>query len=215
MLKWLAQMPRQTDHDARRRRIAEALWRVATSQGLDAVSLRHVATEAGVSMGQVQHYFRTKDEMLGFALDAISERVAERIGRRVTALAGAAEPGALVRAMLVELLPLDEDRRLEAYVGFAFLTRAVVRPDIAEGLRRQHRQLREFVAEQIRAARPAGATAADLDPGPEAVALLALVDGLSALVLADAGAQAAALAAFDGHLRRLFPAARAQSASES
>jgi AcrR family transcriptional regulator len=206
-------MPRQTDHDARRRRIAEALWRVATSQGLDAVSLRHVATEAGVSMGQVQHYFRTKDEMLGFALDAISERVAERIGRRVTALAGAAKPDALVRAILVEMLPLDEDRRLEAYVGFAFLTRAVVQPTIAEGLRRQHRQLREFVAEQIRAARPAGA--ADVDPNPEAVALLALVDGISALLLADAGAQAAALAAFDGHLRRLFPAARAQSASES
>src|ERR1700738_4830412 len=29
----------------------------------DAVSLRHVATEAGVSTGMVQHYFRTQDEM--------------------------------------------------------------------------------------------------------------------------------------------------------
>jgi len=208
-------MPRLADHDARRRRIAEALWRVATSNGLDAVSLRHVAAEAGVSMGHVQHYFRTKDEMLGFALDAISERVAERIGRRVTALADAADPGARVRALLVELLPLDEDRRLEAYVGFAFLTRAVVQPGIADSLRRQYRLLQEFVAEQIRAGQRAGTTTADLDPDREAVTLLALVDGLAAHCLADVDAKAAALAAFDGHLRRLFPTAAAQSAPES
>ncbi|HZV50002.1 MAG TPA: hypothetical protein VFD49_09580 [Candidatus Dormibacteraeota bacterium] len=42
--------------------------------------------------------------------------------------------------------------------------------------------------------------------------LLALVNGLSALVLADRGAQAAALAAFDGRLRRLFSAAWPRSA---
>src|SRR5256885_2732805 len=111
-------MPRRTDHDARRRRIAEALLRLAGRDGLDAVSLRHVAAEAAVSMGQVQHYFATKGEMLRFALDVVSERVADRIGRRVAALTddGRDDPYTLVRTMLAELLPLDEERRLEAYV---------------------------------------------------------------------------------------------------
>jgi AcrR family transcriptional regulator len=204
-------MPRRTDHDARRRRIAEALLRLAGRDGLDAVSLRHVAAEAGVSMGQVQHYFATKDQMLGFALDVVSERVAERIGQRVAALPDGGDPHSLVRAILVELLPLDEGRRLEAYVGFAFLARAVAQPGIADGLRRQHRQLREFVAGQIAAGR--SVPGPDLDPDREAVALLALVDGLAAHVLADESAQPAALAAFDGHLRRLFR--EDQSASES
>jgi AcrR family transcriptional regulator len=200
-------VPRRTDHDARRRRIAEALWRVAADQGLDAVSLRHVAAEARVSMGQVQHYFRTKDEMLRFAVDAISERVAERIELRVAALTddGRGSPRTVIRAILVELLPLDEARRLEASVGFAFLTRAAVQPGIATGLREQYRQLREFVAGHIRDGQRAGTTPAGVDPDQEAVALLALVDGLSAHVLADDQAQAAALAAFDGQLRRLFP----------
>src|SRR2546430_8022810 len=168
-------MPRRTDHDARRRRIAEALLRLAGRDGLDAVSLRHGAAEAGVSMGQVQHYFATKDQMLGFALDVVSERVADRIGRQVAALPDGSGPHSLVRAILVELLPLDEGRRLEAYVGFAFLARTAAQPGIADGLRRQYRQLREFVAGQIAAGR--SVPGPDLDPDREAVALLALVDG--------------------------------------
>ena len=67
-------MPKQVDHQARRQEIADAVLRLAASQGLDAVTLRHVAAEAGVSMGRVQHYFATKDEMLLFAFQVISER---------------------------------------------------------------------------------------------------------------------------------------------
>ena len=158
---------------------------------------------------QVQHYFRSKDEMLRFALDAISERVAERIGRQVASLTDASrsDPYTLVRAILVELLPLDEARRLEGYVGFTFLTGAVVHPGIADGFRKQYLQLPEFVAAQIRAGQQRGTAAAELDPEREAVILLALVDGLGAHVLADDHSQSAALAAFDGHLRRLFPLA--------
>ena len=157
-------------------------------------------------MGQVQHYFRTKDEMLRFALDAISERVAERIGQRVARLTdeGRGDPLALVRAVLLELLPLDEDRRLEAYVGFAFLTRATVQPAIAAGLREQYRQLHDFVARRIRDGQRAGRTSPELDPDRETVVLLALVDGLAAHVLVEDEARTPALAAFDGHLRRLF-----------
>jgi AcrR family transcriptional regulator len=55
------------DREERRSRIAEAILRIAASRGLDEVSLRDVAAEAGVSMGQVQHYFSTKREMLMFA----------------------------------------------------------------------------------------------------------------------------------------------------
>ena len=48
-------MPRKVDHDERRRHIVGALLRIAGTQGLDAVSMREVAQEAGVSLGAVQH----------------------------------------------------------------------------------------------------------------------------------------------------------------
>ncbi|GLZ37289.1 TetR/AcrR family transcriptional regulator [Actinokineospora sp. NBRC 105648] len=127
-------MPKQVDHAQRRRTIAEALWRIVVERGIEAVSLRHVAEEAGVSMGMVQHYFTGKDELLLFALRAMTERVGSRIG---TALRDAdpADSRAQVRAMFVETLPLDDERRLEALVGCVFLIRATVDPATAEHLR--------------------------------------------------------------------------------
>ena len=69
-------MPKRVDPLARRHSIAEAVFRLAAARGADAVSLRDVAGEAGVSLGMVQHYFRSKDEMLLFALDHMRDRVA-------------------------------------------------------------------------------------------------------------------------------------------
>lgn len=71
-------MPKKVDRHERRTLIADALMRVAARQGLEAVSLRHVAAEAGVSPGMVQHYFRTKDEMMAFAMAVV--RSATRSG---------------------------------------------------------------------------------------------------------------------------------------
>ena len=48
---------------------------------MEAASLRAVAAEAGVSMGAVQHYFTTTDEMLLFALDYGNDLLAARIPR--------------------------------------------------------------------------------------------------------------------------------------
>jgi AcrR family transcriptional regulator len=42
---------------------------------MEAVSLRQVAAEAGVSMGMVQHYFADKEEMVLFALSSMTEQL--------------------------------------------------------------------------------------------------------------------------------------------
>ncbi|MGK5643087.1 TetR/AcrR family transcriptional regulator, partial [Streptomyces sp. URMC 126] len=88
-------MPKRVDHEERRRLIAEALWRIASSRGLEGASLRDVAAEAGISLGQLQHYFAGKDEMLVFALEHITGLAEARIRARILALWGAgAEAGA-------------------------------------------------------------------------------------------------------------------------
>ena len=48
-------MPKIVDHDARRAAIAEALWRVAERDGVEGVTMRAVAREAGWSTGVVTH----------------------------------------------------------------------------------------------------------------------------------------------------------------
>ncbi len=200
-------MPKQVDHHVRRRLIAEALWRVTVRQGLEEVSLRHVATEAGVSMGLVQHYFASKDEMLLFALDTLNQHVSQRVAERVAALPDPDAPRSLVRAVLLEMLPLDQERRDDAVVGFAFLVQAAMRPAIATTLQASFAQLQDFVSAEIRRAREAGETRAGLDSERETLTLLALLDGLTVQVLAGQGSPETALAVLDYHLDHLFSTA--------
>lgn len=223
-------MPKKVDHQQRRAVIANALIRLAATRGLEAVSLRHVAAEADVSPGMVQHYFGTKDEMMLFALEAVHARVRSRLEQRTPEpdLGGAEaeadaygvdaygtargdrsapDPGAEVRAILVELLPLDQTRLMEARVALAFLAYAAVSPEIAAVLERDSVQLQRFVADRIRAARGAGAgerPAGSLDPDQAAVGLLALVDGLGVRILAENCPPDLAIRILDAELDRLF-----------
>jgi AcrR family transcriptional regulator len=189
-------VPKKVDHQQRREQIAEAVCRLASRQGMEAVTLRHVAAEAAVSMGRVQHYFTTKDEMLLFAFHTISERVERRMGAAVTDLGESPSPRALLRALLMEMLPLSEPAKAEAPVLAAFLARASVDPGIAEFQREDGGRMRAFVAEQIAATQG--------DPTLEAAGLLAMVDGLMTQLLVGHTDAETALATLDYHLDRIF-----------
>lgn len=204
-------MPRQVDRQAQRRLVAEALWRVTIRDGLPEASLRHVAAEAGVSMGLIQHYFASKDEMLLFALDTLHEHVTQRVGEHIAALPNPDLSKALVRTVLVTMLPLDEERRADAVVGFAFLAEARTRPRVAAVLREGLTQLEDFFSAQIRRAQVTGAIRGDIDPEREAATLVALMDGLTANILAGQRTPETALAVLDDYLNHLFSAVSART----
>jgi AcrR family transcriptional regulator len=187
-------MPRQVDHQARRTLIADALMRVAADQGLEAVSLRHVAAAAGVSAGMVQHYFRTKDEMMAFALAVVRERGQIRVTEAVRALGGDPSPRLLLRTFIAALLPLDEKTRADGRVAMAFLAYTAVRPAAAAALREDTAQMVGFIV--------------GLLPGKHAEAaaagLLALMEGLGVYLLGGQYSGEQALAALDAHIELLF-----------
>jgi AcrR family transcriptional regulator len=187
-------MPKKVDRQARRTLIADALMRVAADRGLEAVSLRHVATEAGVSAGMVQHYFRTKDEMMAFALDVVRDRNQARV-TEVTGRLGDDPPARLLlRALIAALLPLDDDSRDDGRVALAFLAYTTVRPEIAEPLRAETKLMTSFLAGLIPA--PGGE--------PAAAGLLALMEGLGVYLLGGQYTAEEALGALDAHLDLLF-----------
>ncbi|MFG2043826.1 TetR/AcrR family transcriptional regulator [Dactylosporangium sp. NPDC048998] len=194
-------MPRKVDHDQRRRHIVEALLRIAGTQGLDAVSLREVAHEAGVSMGAVQHYFATKDEMLLFALEhwlslGVHERFTERVRRRL-ACEATGEPAAVLRAVAAEYLPHDEPSRSDVLVAIAFLSRAAVEPALAAALKPAFDGFVDTLCTLLRNVE--GST----DAPAEARRLAALLDGLRLPVLIGALSHEDALAVVERHLSQL------------
>jgi AcrR family transcriptional regulator len=169
-------MPKVVDHEQRREDLAAAVWRLASRDGLDAVTMRGVAAEAGWSTGAVNHYFEGKEELLLFAFAT----VADRAGRRVAAAREAAtEPRELVRGLLAIGLPLDAGRRDETRVWFAFLGLALTRPALARAQRLAYRAWRRLVADALSDAVEAGDIRPGIDPDCEAAALIALVDGLA------------------------------------
>lgn len=66
--------PKQVDHRGRREAIARALWRVVEQRGVTQLTMRVVAQEAGMSLGQLRHYFASRTTMLSFAMDFASEQ---------------------------------------------------------------------------------------------------------------------------------------------
>lgn len=197
-------MPKKVDHRARRTLIADALMRVAADRGLPAVSLRHVAAEAGVSSGMVQHYFRTKDEMMVFAVQVVRENVQARLVAEEERTGEPTTPAGLIRALLVQLLPFDETRRVEGSVSLAFLAYAAVRPAVADALREDTARMHEMVAGLIRSAQAEGTATTTVDPVLAATGLLALFEGLGLHALGGHYPPETALAAFDAHLRTIF-----------
>jgi AcrR family transcriptional regulator len=183
-------MPKRVDPTQRRTLIADALMRVAAERGLEAVSLRHVAAEAGATTGLVQHYFGTKDEMMLFALEVVSGRTEARIGAAVGALGPAPAPRDLVRAMVTQMLPLDDERRTDGKVALAFFAYAATRPEVAEVQRRGSLGLRDFFA--------------TLMPPDAATTLLALVEGLGLYLISGTYSAEVGLRVLDDYLDSVF-----------
>jgi AcrR family transcriptional regulator len=199
-------MPRKVDHHSRRTAIAESAWRLTARGGIDAVTMRHVATDAGMSLGQVQHYFPTKDELLTFAYDLLTERTTPRDHPRGGDPDDGEEPEPrdVIHHALVHLLPLDEQRTLQAHVAVAYLANATVNPAMAARLRKTHAERTDLIVDQLRRGQHRGTVTPGLDPVREARTLLAVLDGLTTHVLIGNHTPADAEHAIATHLDQLF-----------
>jgi AcrR family transcriptional regulator len=200
-------VPKVVDHQQRRRLITEALWRIAARHGLEAASLTEVATEAGVSKGLVQHYFRSREEMLLFAIDHANQRLRSRIQQRLASDARP-KPMALLHALALALLPTDEESHTGALVSVAFFIRGLSNATLANTFQQGFAELLALITEQIRAAQQSGEIDRTLDPEQEAHILLALTGGLTSSILSGHTAPSAASTTVEYHLARLTPAAR-------
>jgi AcrR family transcriptional regulator len=168
-------MPKLVDHEARRRELAHAVWRVIRRQGVERASVRTVAQEAGWSPGALRHYFTTQSELLAFAV----RLVVERIEGRIAALDHANDPREAVEQVLHELLPLDDERRAENEIWLAFTARALIDPALREQHNEVHAALHFACASSLESLADAGRATAGPAPALEVERLHALIDGLA------------------------------------
>ena len=175
-------MPKVVDHERRRAELSEALWRVALRDGFDAVTVRSVAQESGWSAGALRHYFPDKTRMVLFAVDFVVEAVRQRIGAANEA-AGELSP-ALVQAHLENLLPLDDERRLESEAWFELVALAHRDPAAAQRRTEVDDLIRGAVESAVAALEQLDALGAGRTRAAETRRLHALLDGLVLQLLA-------------------------------
>lgn len=197
-------VPRQTDHVERRRHIAEAVWRLASRGGLEDVTLRQVAAEADLSPRLLQYYFGTRNELLLGALEILNFQAEQRAQERIRALGDAPGMAPILRAVLMELLPLDEERRARYLVHVAYFIRFLNDPGLRAAAQTTAPGLEELVAGLIMQAQQIGEADPTVDATAEADLLIAAAQGLQAQLLLGEWTPERAIAVVDQQLSRVF-----------
>lgn len=180
----------------RRTEIMEAVERLLARGGVNAVTMRAVATEADVSLRLVQYYGSTKDELLGATLD----RLADKSIRRWQARADRRGPAfGVIGAFLDEALPTDRASRDLHRVGVSLEGLAITHPDVAGRAYRTHlRGLADHLADVLDAR---GVPAARR----LACEVMAIAHGVGTLLMADQLTEPEARSLLADYLDRLRP----------
>ena len=134
------------DHDERRRRIAEVTVDVIARDGLEAATIRRIATELGGPTKIVTHYFPDKHELLVWAYRSLAEQGQRHVNEVITR-----DPTDIVGSLFA-MTAADENEVSPLWrVYVAFWDRAARDPAIAE-LQRMHMDLAiQRIAEVVRA----------------------------------------------------------------
>jgi AcrR family transcriptional regulator len=169
-------MPKIVDWDARRDEILSATWRVIARDGISGATIRAIAREASCSRGILGHYFQDKEDILGSAL-VLSHR---RVGARMTAAAAGQSGLAALRTVMLEALPLDSRRDLEAQIEISFWGRALGHTELRELQHSEFERLCGRLRTHLQEAAGLGEVSADCDLDLATHELVVLIDGLSA-----------------------------------
>lgn len=175
-------MPRNIDREERKRLIAQTAWSLVATQGLKGATVRNIAEAAHLSVGSVQHVFKSSKDIYLFAMDQAVANAAARIDATPSLAHG---PLATVQHVLCELLPLDKTREAEARTWLAFTAEALVEPSLAEASSAMQHLLGKVARSCIATLDEAELLHADANRDLEAVNLQAFVDGLTLQMLAS------------------------------
>lgn len=166
-------MPKIVDHAERRELIGAAACVVLDQEGHQGLSVRAVAKEAGMALATTQHYTPTREAMMNAAMDALERRLIAR-ARKIDSELPRLDT---LRAALLELLPLDDERRFECRVWLALTAAAMTEHAVAERLESSECQLRANLERLVAQTTPIA------DANVAAAALTTVTTGLTVRML--------------------------------
>lgn len=159
----------------RRKALIDATLTCLAREGTAGLSIRKISTEAGISIGLINHHYAGKDELIGAAYEAFSLGLLDATRERIAA--AGAEPRARLSAYVEGLLsaPMLERGTLRVWVAFwSIIENSVPMMDVHD---RTYADYRNLLADLLAEA-GARAEAPKIDTRLAAIALTAMLDGL-------------------------------------
>jgi AcrR family transcriptional regulator len=174
-------VPKIVDHEEQREKFAAAAMNLIARQGLEGVTMRAVAREAGLSYGSLFHYFDSKDELLMHTVRQSMSMQTRRVNEYTSQYSGLKA----LKHLLCDDAIIYESSRDAWMVWMAFLYQAALQPAFAD----MHARLIDGWLLRIRGllrdAQQAGEISATIDVDVEALALWAYSAGIGQMGLLD------------------------------
>ncbi|MFC9670907.1 MULTISPECIES: TetR/AcrR family transcriptional regulator [unclassified Streptomyces] len=172
-------MPRtKGDHEARRRDVSEAVWRVLVAHGFGGLTMRAVAAELDASTGLLTHYFPAKRDLVAYALDLLEQRTVSR------PRPPAGEGLAALKTALMGILPLTGEATDSNRIWVSSWDTALADPGLSDDYAGKYARSRGKLRDLVVAAQVAGELP-DGDPARIAAGAQAFVLGLVVQALFD------------------------------
>ncbi|CUU49746.1 TetR/AcrR family transcriptional regulator [Clostridium beijerinckii] len=170
-------MPKIVDHENQKEIIAGAAWKVIQNNGIENATVRKIAQESGLSPGALRHYFNSQDQLLEFAMKLVVEHVEQRflnINVQTDSITLAC-----AKEILLNLIPIDEERMLEMEVWLSLSIKALNESSLKKISDDTYDLIFKAIFNVLRQLNEAHLLKPNLDLELEAQRLHILIDGLS------------------------------------
>ncbi len=172
-------MPKIVDHELQRVKFAEAAMSLIARHGLEGVTMRAVATEAGLSYGSLFHYFDSKDDLLKHVIRHSTSLQTKRVNEYSSRFSGLKA----LEHLLCDDAIVNESSRDSWMVWMTFQYKVTLQSSFAQ----LHSELVDGwltrITSLLEDARQAGEVAATIDVELEAMAVWAYSTGVGQLGL--------------------------------
>jgi len=172
-------MPKIVDHDLQRVKFAEAAMSLIARDGLEGVTMRAVAAEAGLSYGSLFHYFSSKDELLMHAVRHSTSLQTKRINEYTSKYSGLKA----LEHLLCDDAIITESTRDDWMIWLTFLYKAALQESFATAYAELIDGWQARITGLLEDAQQAGEIRSELDVDFEAMAIWAYSAGIGQLGL--------------------------------
>jgi len=172
-------MPKIVDHVAQRVTFAKAAMRLIARHGIEGVTMRAVAAEAGLSYGSLFHYFDSKDDLLMHAVRQLTSGQTTRVNEYESQYSGLKA----LEHLLCDDAIVNESSRDSWMVWLTFQYKVALDDEFAELHAELVRGWLGRIEGLLSEAQDAGEMRESLNTGVEAMAVWAYSAGVGQLGL--------------------------------